>query len=156
MDISKIGYHFGVLNRRSQAYVTYACKPWDISYSEYVVLMELYQGDGCSQDELAKRLTADKGLVARTSKALEAKGYITRRQDQGDKRLKSLYITPAGRALEGTMRQILTRWLETITAGMDEERIAQTAQCLELAAQTAATVDITTIYDERKDIHDDT
>lgn len=154
MDYSHIGYHFGVLNRRSQAYITHVCKPWNLSYSEYVVLMELYQGEGCSQDDLTQRLTADKGLVARTSKSLEAKGFIARRQDTADKRLKRLYLLPRGKALRPTLQQILQCWLDTITANLSEAAVQVTSHCLEQAAQIAAAVDVTTIYTERKDTYD--
>ena len=51
MDYSQIRYTFGVLNRRSQAYITDACRPWRIGYSEYVLLVELYRGDGCSPQQ---------------------------------------------------------------------------------------------------------
>ena len=96
MDYSQIRYAFGVLNRRSQAYITDACRPWHIGYSEYVVLEELYRGDGCSQDELSRQLSVDKGLVARCVKSLEEKGYVRRRQDEKDKRFKYIYLTETG------------------------------------------------------------
>lgn len=154
MDYSNIGYHFGVLNRRSQAYITHVCKPWNLSYSEYVILMELYQGDGCSQDELTQRLTADKGLVARTSKSLEAKGFIARRQDAVDKRLKRLSVLPPGERLRPTLQRILQCWMDALTADLSEEAVQTTSRCLEQAAQRAASVDVTKIYTEGKDTCD--
>ena len=154
MDYAKIGYHFGLLNRRSQAYITYACKPWRLSYSEYVVLHALYSRDGCSQDELVKGLTADNGLVARTTKTLAEKGFILRQQDAVDKRLRRLYVTAKGLALQPQLEQILQCWIETITAGMDKAKQEQTFQCLSAVAEKAATLDITTIYPERKDWND--
>lgn len=150
MDYSKIGYHFGVLNRRSQAYITYVCKPYDITYSEYVILMELYLGDGVSQDELVQRLTADKGLVARTSKSLEGKGFISRRQDTADKRLKRLYLTTQGEALRHPLQEILQAWIEALREGLDEETLATVIKGLEQIARKAATLDITHISTERK------
>lgn len=151
MDYSQIGYHFGVLNRRSQAYITYACKPYDITYSEYVILMELYLGDGVSQDELVQHLTADKGLVARTSKSLEAKGFISRQQDRNDKRLKRLYLTDQGEALRQRLQDILQRWIEALREGMNEDALATVIQGLEQIARKAATLDITHISTERKE-----
>ena len=39
MDYIKASHDFGIINRRSQAYVTEICKPWNLSYSEYIILM---------------------------------------------------------------------------------------------------------------------
>ena len=42
MNYLCVGHDFGVINMRSQAYITEACQPWNLSYSEYVTLMTLY------------------------------------------------------------------------------------------------------------------
>ena len=60
MDYLKAGHDFGVINRRSQAYVTEICRPWDLSYSEHILLMSLYTRNGCQQSELCKAIEADK------------------------------------------------------------------------------------------------
>lgn len=151
MDVTNVGYHFGVLNRRSQAYITQACKPLGLTYSEYVLLFELCQRDGCSQDELAKRLTADKGLVARNSKTLEEKGFITRAADASDKRMRRLVVTPKGQALKRTLTEILQCWVDEITAGMDTAKLDMAFTLMEDVAKRASQLDITTIYQERKD-----
>ena len=88
MNYLHAGHDFGIINMRSQAYITEACQPWNLSYSEYVALMNLYDLDGCSQSELCKEMKADKALVARSLKTLEEKGYVCRRQKDGDRRFK--------------------------------------------------------------------
>lgn len=146
MKYANVGWYFGILNRRSQAYITYVCKPFDITYSEYVILHALYKGDGCSQDELARRLAADKGLVARTTKTLAAKGFIERVQDDTDRRLRRIYVTPKGMAVKEPLGHLLECWIDHITMDIDEELKEQTVACLAKVAEKAAALDIKNIY----------
>ena len=94
MDYLKAGHDFGVINRRSQAYVTEICRPWDLSYSEHILLMSLYTRNGCQQSELCKTIEADKALVARCVKTLEEKGFLCRRQSDQNEAGK-IYLSDA-------------------------------------------------------------
>ena len=110
MDYSQIRYTFGVLNRRSQAYITDACRPWRIGYSEY----------------------------ARCVKSLEEKGYVRRRQDEKDKRFKYIYLTEQGQQARDGLLHISEVWIQALTRNMDERMLASTLQGLQQAAQNAA------------------
>lgn len=142
MDYTSAGYHFGVLSRCTQAYIPYACRRWKLSYAEYVVIMELYRNDGCSQDELCKLLTADKALIARNAKSLEEKGFICRKRDDADGRVKRIYLTKKGKDIKEGLMVILKRWIHALAKGMDEAAIEQTVQALQLIATNAANVSI--------------
>lgn len=145
MGYTSIGYHFGVLNRRSQAFISCACQPWQLSYAEYVILVELYRGDGRSQDDICKSLTADKALIARNVKTLEAKGYIRRRQDNADRRFKYIYLTEKAKRIQSVLLGILQRWIHETTKGMDPVLIKQTIQGLQAVARNAANLSIETL-----------
>ena len=112
MDYLKVSHDFSVINQRSQAYVTEACRPWKLSYSEHVTLMSLYSHEGCRQHELCQVMKADKALVARNLKTLEEKGFVSRRQQGTDRRYKYLYLTPKARELQDTMEAILKKWVD--------------------------------------------
>lgn len=149
MDYTSIGYHFGILNRRSQAFISYACQPWQISYPEYVILVELYRGDGCSQDALCKSLTADKALIARNVKKLETKGYIRRQQDKTDRRFKYMYLTEKAKRIQQALLDILQCWIYEVTKGMDSVLIEQTIQGLQIVSRNAASLSIETMIHEK-------
>lgn len=149
MDYMSIGYHFGILNRRSQAFISYACQPWQISYPEYVILVELYRGDGCSQDALCKSLTADKALIARNVKKLETKGYIRRQQDQTDRRFKYMYLTEKAKHIQHALLDILQRWIHEVTKGMDPVLIEQTIHGLQIVSRNAASLSMETMMQKK-------
>lgn len=39
MNYLCVGHDFGVINMRSQAYITEACQPWNLSYSEMLTML---------------------------------------------------------------------------------------------------------------------
>ena len=51
-----IGRWFSVLHRRSQIFVVEACEKLHLTYSEYVMLLRIYDHEGARQDELAAML----------------------------------------------------------------------------------------------------
>ena len=66
MDYVSIGRCFTILHRRSQAFVTAACARLHLTYSEYVLMIRLYDAEGASQEELASMLYLDKAVVTRS------------------------------------------------------------------------------------------
>ena len=137
MDYLKVSHDFSVINQRSQAYVTEACRPWKLSYSEHVTLMSLYSHEGCRQHELCQVMKADKALVARNLKTLEEKGFVSRRQQGTDRRYKYLYLTPKARELQDTMEAIFKRWVEILVRGIDEVTLDKAFQLIyQLAVNT--------------------
>lgn len=142
MDYLKAGHDFGVINRRSQAYVTEICRPWDLSYSEHIILMSLYTRSGCQQNELCKAIKADKALVARCVKTLEEKGFLCRRQSELDRRVKYIYLTEKAWSLQETMEIILKKWVEALVQGIDAAELDKALAIMHAVAENAAHADI--------------
>lgn len=142
MDFFSVGHNFGILERRSRMYITAVCAPWNIGYSEYVILRCLYKNEGVYQDEIAAIVVADKAQVARNVNTLEKKGYIVRRQDDQDKRFKHIYLTPKGEKLRKPLQIILDRWILCLTAGMEPGLMDMTIKGMRVAAQNAVAADI--------------
>ena len=49
-----IGRWFSVLHRRSQIFVVEACEKLHLTYSEYVMLLRIYDHEGARQDDDAR------------------------------------------------------------------------------------------------------
>lgn len=145
MDYFEIGHEFGIINRRTQAYVSGACRPWNVSYSEHVVLLTLYSHDGCTQVELGKLLTVDKALVARNVKLLEKKGLIFRRQDNEDLRYKYIYLTRKAWEMRPAMEAIVKRWVSFLLKGVEEKRLAEALDTMKIVSENAARAMVETI-----------
>ena len=142
MEYLDVAHSFGVLHRRSQAFIAKSFAHLNIGYIEFVLLQTLLQGDGLSQDDLAMELTADKSLVARNVKTLEEKGYIRRVQDTEDRRYKHLYVTKKGKYLQPFLQETIRRWMDILTQDIDETLVRQTISGMALAADNAVRADI--------------
>lgn len=141
MDYRDAAHNFAVLYRRSQSFIVASCSAWNISFSEYVLLLKLYEKAGVNQEELSVSLSTDKGLVARTIKVLEDKKYVRREQDIKDKRLKHIYPTPKALAIKEQLQVILQEWVRQITAGMTPTVVENTITGIRVAAENAAAID---------------
>ena len=87
-------------------------------------------------------MQADKALVARNLKTLEAKGFVSRRQQGTDRRYKYLYLTPKARELQDTMEEILRKWVDVLVQGVDEVTLGPALQLMHQVADNAAEADI--------------
>ena len=89
----------------------------------YIVLLALDRSSMRTQAALAAAIGADKTRIIRTLDDLQHDGYIERRPDPDDRRVRLLAITEAGRKVkDATQEQIQRgeeRWLGELTA---EER----------------------------------
>ena len=72
----------------------------DITYTQYVALMVLWENIEISAKELGNRLHLDSGTLTPLLKSLEKKGLITRRRSEEDERVLLVRITKEGEALK--------------------------------------------------------
>src|ERR1700753_390600 len=98
--------------------------PHDLSMCGYVVLNALDRSPVRTQAALAEAIGADKTRIIGTLDELQRRGYIDRRPDPDDRRVRLLEITPAGRAVKNAVQSDIQRgeerWLSEMTA---EERM---------------------------------
>ena len=71
----------------------------DLTYTQYIALMVLWQEKSCSVKELGKRLYLDSGTLTPLLKGMEQKGLILRRRSQRDERSVIVELTEAGWAM---------------------------------------------------------
>lgn len=141
MERNDLARFVGVLNRQSQAYISNALKSINISYSECIFLVNLYDNEGINQEELSSMLLIDKTITAKSIKSLEEKGFITREMCEKDKRAKKLYLTNKGRDCREHIFLVLKNWVDFVTGEMDEKTKIIVFSGLQLMAEKAANAD---------------
>lgn len=72
----------------------------DITYPQYLVLLALWDEDGIDVGEIKLRTQIDGGALSLMLKKLQTKGLINLTQSEQDKRVKQVYLTQKGKALE--------------------------------------------------------
>ena len=73
--------------------------PLDLTYTQYVALLVLWERDGLSVKDLGDRMFLDSGTLTPLLRKLEEKGYVSRTRDPADERSVVVTLTPAGRDL---------------------------------------------------------
>lgn len=71
-----------------------------LTYTQYVAMTVCWEQQAISVKELGQRLYLDSGTLTPVLKALEQKGYITRRRSAEDERVLIAALTDTGRALQ--------------------------------------------------------
>ena len=71
----------------------------DLTLAQHDTLMNLRHEDGLSQQALAERLLVTKGNLTGMLGRMEERGWLERRRDPSDARVKRVCLTAAGRAL---------------------------------------------------------
>ncbi|MBQ7618770.1 MAG: MarR family transcriptional regulator [Treponema sp.] len=87
------------------AYTPYL-KPLGLTYTQYVVLMVLWEKESVNVGQLGSTLRLDAGTLTPLLKRLEKDGYITRARSKEDERVTVINITQAGNALKKKCKDI--------------------------------------------------
>ena len=96
----------------------------DLTYTQYIAMMVLWEAGSVTVKELGERLYLDSGTLTPLLKKMEAKGLLTRARSPEDERQLVVSITPAGENLKKRALSIPQRM----------------AQCSNLVPEEAATL----------------
>ena len=90
--------------------VTGLYTPWlkslGLTYTQYIVLLVLWEEDGISVTEIGEKLMLDNGTLSPLLKKMEKAGYINRRRSSDDERVVMITLTEEGRALQEKAKDI--------------------------------------------------
>ena len=92
--------------REAEKLVLLSLREQGVGTAEIDLIHALRHNPGCTQAKLGQLLHADKAAVARRTKNLEAKGYLTRREDPADRRSQLLYPTAKAEELKASKAEI--------------------------------------------------
>jgi DNA-binding MarR family transcriptional regulator len=93
----------------------------NLTYTQYLVLLVLWQDDGVGLKEIAKRLFQKPGALTPVIKRLEKEGILTRERSTLDERNMLITLTPKGAAMRDNGMAINECIFQS--CGMDTEEI---------------------------------
>lgn len=73
---------------------------FDITYTQYITLLALWEQDGIKVKTLGERLYLDSGTLTPLLTKLESKGLIVKKKDTKDSRETMIHLTGKGRELK--------------------------------------------------------
>jgi MarR family transcriptional regulator, organic hydroperoxide resistance regulator len=110
-----------------------------LTYTQYLVLLVLWEGDGLTVKELGARLRLDSGTLTPVLRRLENQGHVTRERDTSDQRRVHVHLTRCGRELQPRIADI--RRVVFHATGLGAQDLASLKRQLE---DVAAALDSTT------------
>ena len=134
VDFDKsVGRWIGSTSKMVDNYLheAFQCEGLDLSKEQMIVLKKLHENDGLIQNELAYLTLRDKSSLARLLAKMERKNYISREQDDYDKRVNRVFLTETGRITFKRSRPIIVGLKEIMEKNITEEEIFQLINTLQ-------------------------
>lgn len=132
-----IGRNIMVIDKYFRLYLKDSLKAHQMNTAEGLVLLVLYGQEGLSQDDLIDELQYDKGVMARTMKALEAKGMVTKLRNEADLRSANYSLTPQAAQFRPVLIDLLIAWSDRMINGLSVEELAIADRALCVMAQNS-------------------
>ena len=150
MELYDFANYFSVIRRRSQALLVEACSEYKLNYSEFALLLKLYDMEGCSQDAMVEVLSIDKAAVTRILKSLEEIDLVYRRIDTEDRRIKRIFLTDSGKSMEEKIRNILTKMVTFVVEDIPKDKVVEVMGMIHDASQKLVNAEYEDIYGPRR------
>jgi len=95
-------------------------KPLGLTYTQYIVMLELWEKEKVKVGELGHRLYLDCGTLTPMLKKMEESGWLTRCRCKVDERVVYVALTEKGRALREEVKDIPMKVGNCITLPQEE------------------------------------
>jgi DNA-binding MarR family transcriptional regulator len=95
----------------------------DLTVDQWGILNLLWEADGQTPVELARRADKDKPNVTRLLQILEDKHYVSRKPDPKDRRSHRIHLTESGAALKDRLLDLGVSCYERACQGLSRQEI---------------------------------
>lgn len=107
-----------------------------LTYTQYLVMLVLWETDGISVSKIAARLELDSATLTPMLKRIEAAGFVARVRNAKDERIVEIKLTSAGRELQHEIARV-QQGIECQT-GLCHDDFVQLRDTLHQLVQTMA------------------
>lgn len=77
-----------------------------LTYTQYLVMLVLWETDGVSVSKIAHRLELDSATLTPMLKRIETAGFVTRNRNADDERVVEINLTEVGRELQHKIARV--------------------------------------------------
>ncbi len=118
------------INKAGQLFYADHLAPLGLGAGQFPVLSVLFGREGLSQEEIAGYLGIDKAAVTKSVRKLLAEGYVTRRGDELDARLKRVWLTEKAKKARPEILKVEAAWQARLVHGFDKAEVEGLARLL--------------------------
>ena len=94
-----------------------------LTRSQWWLLTYLYFKDGINQKDLASLMDIEKAPLSRLLDRMEIKGWILRKNETKDRRIKNIYLSESVKPLIGSMRKKAAEYREDSLSVLSDEEL---------------------------------
>ncbi len=87
----------GMIARALDSISNIEFKEYDLTKGQYLYLVRICENPGIIQEKLAEMIKVDRTTAARAIKKLEMNGFIEKKEDEHNKKIKKLFPTEKGK-----------------------------------------------------------
>lgn len=102
----------------------------DVTPEQWAVLIRLWEEDGRTQSALSDATFRDRPTMSRIVDGMETRGLVERRSDEGDARVRRIFLTRRGTQLRKKLVPAVERIVLHAVRGIDEEALVTTRATL--------------------------
>lgn len=130
-----------ILYRKSHIWLSNGCARYDLTAAQALVILIVCDFKMLTQDEITKRLSLDKSVIAKTVNKLLETGFLQRQTNARDKRTYD--ICPTQKAWEAypVVKEEIDRCFQRMTQRMTAEERVTFQRLLLLAEETTLAQD---------------
>jgi MarR family transcriptional regulator for hemolysin len=107
-----------------------------ITRAQWLVLTRLHRHPGASHSELADMMEVEKATAGRMIDRLVANGWVERRREPNDRRVKRVYLTPEAERVHKRIWGVAEATVEDALAGLSVPESRQLMTLLQRVKQT--------------------
>lgn len=89
----------GMIDRALDSIANIEFKQIDLARGQYLYVVRIYEHPGIISEQLSNLIKVDRTTIARAVKKLEKNGFIERKSDTTNKKIKRLYVTQKGKEI---------------------------------------------------------
>jgi len=94
--------------------------PHNLTYTQYITLLALWDKDKETMKELGERLYLDSGTLTPVIKKLEQASYVTKTRSKDDERRVTITLTNQGRKMKNVLNHIPLTMAKKLDMSKDE------------------------------------
>ena len=97
--MAEILREIGMIARALDSIANIEFKEYDLTRGQYLYLIRICENPGIIQEKLAEMIKVDRTTASRAIKKLEANGFIEKRADAANRKIKRIRPTEKGKAI---------------------------------------------------------
>lgn len=117
-DEHYIGYSITDVGRLLRTVFERRVRAFGLTRAQWLVVARVHRRPGLSQSEAADLLEIEKAPAGRLIDRMEAKGWLERRSDPKDRRIKRLHLTSQGNRIHAAIWPIAEATVDAALAGL--------------------------------------